>query len=450
MFQQFRSASILFVDLISIVGIFSLVYYLRLEQFPNYLSPDLWLIAITIIATLFVTGTYVKGQNNNLPRLPIRTFFVCSLAGIICTFWVYLLGPSEFNNYFGRGVLPLSIILLGIEATFSRYIINRFYHRQEEGIELLYMGFSNSGNAFIKELENHSDVRSISILSTVSVADTNERIRFIDNDNTLDTLKKDWHGIIIDPQHHSDRQETEQLVSLRLNGTPILTLAEYYERHWYMVPIDHIGDDWFIRSQGFSMLGNPISKRLKRMLDIFLSLMLLVITFPIILVCSLLIKATSKGPAFFDQTRVGLHGSTFKIYKLRTMIQDAESGGPQWAKKNDSRVTRIGNFLRQSRLDELPQCWNVLRGEMSFVGPRPERPEFTNELSEKIPYYDLRHMVKPGITGWAQVIFPYGASVDDAMKKLQYELFYIKNQSLLLDLNIMLRTLITIFQRAGR
>ncbi len=230
MFQQFRSGSILFVDLISIVGIFSLIYYLRLDQFPNYLSPDLWLITVTIISTLFVTGTYFKGQSSNLPRLPIRTFFICSLAGIVCTFWVYLLGPSEFNNYFGRGVLPLSIILFGIEATFSRYVINRFYHRQERGIELLYMGFSNSGYAFTKELENHSDVRSISILSEVAATDTNDRIRFITNDNTLDTLQKDWHGIIIDPQHHSDRQETELLISLRLSGTPIQTLAEYYER----------------------------------------------------------------------------------------------------------------------------------------------------------------------------------------------------------------------------
>ena len=132
------------------------------------------------------------------------------------------------------------------------------------------------------------------------------------------------------------------------------------------------------------------------------------------------------------------------------MCHDAEAEGAQWAQNNDPRITGFGKFLRQTRLDELPQCWNVLLGTMSFVGPRPERPEFTAELSQEIPYYDLRHIIKPGITGWAQVIFPYGASTEDSLKKLQYELYYIKNQSLLLDLNIIIRTLLTVFQRGGR
>ncbi|MCL4158917.1 UNVERIFIED_CONTAM: hypothetical protein GTU68_002725 [Idotea baltica] len=198
------------------------------------------------------------------------------------------------------------------------------------------------------------------------------------------------------------------------------------------------------------MLGNPTSIRVKRIIDIALSVILLIVSIPIICISAALIKSTSKGPIFFKQRRVGFQNSVFTIYKLRTMVVDAESNGAQWAKTNDPRITAVGNFLRASRLDELPQCWNVLKGEMSFVGPRPERPEFTKELADKIPYYDLRHMVKPGITGWAQVIFPYGASVEDSMKKLQYELYYIKNQSLLLDLNIILRTLITVFQRAGR
>ena len=324
-------------------------------------------------------------------------------------------------------------LFFGISATLNRYIINRSHFRQEEERELLYLGFSESGTAFLNELNNRAEVHSVSLLSNTAPANDNafKNTQIIRSDNIDQALHKKWQAIILDPNHHSDSSETSKLVSLRLRGTPVLTLAEYYERQWYMVPVDHIEEDWFLRSQGFSMLGNPVSLRIKRVIDFILSSVMLIISIPIVFISALLIKLTSKGPVFFKQTRVGLNAETFTIYKLRTMVQDAELDGAQWAEKNDPRVTIIGNILRKSRIDELPQCWNVLKGEMSFVGPRPERPEFTKELAEAIPYYELRHMIKPGITGWAQVIFPYGASVDDSMKKLQYELYYIKNQSLL-------------------
>lgn len=451
-YSNARSLLILSCDFIAVCVIFSLVYFLRLNQFPDYWSLDLWLIVATLLTTLFISGTYFRERSTNLPKLPIRTFFVCVSAGVLCIFWVYLLGPYEFNNYFGRGVLPIGTILFGIVATLNRFVINRSHHRQEGGLELLYLGFSKSRTAFLNELNNHSEIRSVSIFSDSATIDKNlsSRTHIIRNSDLDSALMQKWHCIVIDPDHHSDARETSKLVSLRLSGTPVLSLAEYYERQWYMVPVDHIQEDWFLRSQGFSMIGNPISIRIKRIIDIILSSILLMISIPIIILSAFLIKITSKGPIFFKQTRVGLKSETFTIYKLRTMINNAESQGAQWAETNDPRITLVGNFLRKSRLDELPQCWNVLKGDMSFVGPRPERPEFTKQLAKTIPYYDLRHMVKPGITGWAQVIFPYGASVDDSMKKLQYELYYIKNQSLLLDLNIILRTLITVFQRAGR
>jgi exopolysaccharide biosynthesis polyprenyl glycosylphosphotransferase len=254
----------------------------------------------------------------------------------------------------------------------------------------------------------------------------------------------------VDPDFDATSEEAERLVELRLAGTPVLALADFYEHYWYMIPVTGIDHNWFLHSQGFTVLDNPIAQRIKRVVDIVFSCLLIVVSTPIVLVCGLLIKLTSKGPILYRQKRVGLEGKNFTILKLRTMREDAEQGGPQWAEKGDSRITSVGRFLRDSRLDEIPQCWNVLAGDMSFVGPRPERPEFTKELTEQIPFYDLRHLVKPGITGWAQVIFPYGASVEDSKKKLQYELFYIKNQSLLLDMNIVLRTIITVFQRAGR
>jgi len=448
--RRIRSIVILLLDIIAAIAIFSALFFQRLERFPDYQSFDLWIIVVTLIVTLFVSGTYFKERSTTLPSLPIRTFFICLVGGALCILWVYLLGPSKFNDYFGRGVLPFGTIIFGVTTTLIRFTINRLYHHQEQGIALLYLGYSKSGQAFLEELKGHAEIRSVTVASPVPVDSSFKRLSVHNIDNSQQLLSQKWNGIVIDPEHHPSTQETSTLVDLRLAGTPVLSLADYYEQNWFMVPVNHIAEDWFLRSQGFSMLGNPISLRVKRIIDISLSAIGLLLSIPIIAICGFFIKLSSKGSIFFRQTRVGIEGKEFTIIKLRTMRIDAESDGAQWAKKDDPRVTSVGNFLRKSRLDELPQFWNVLKGDMTFVGPRPERPEFTKELSEKIPYYDLRHIVKPGITGWAQVIFPYGASVNDAMKKLQYELYYIKHQSLLLDLNIMIRTFFTVFQRAGR
>lgn len=448
--RSVRSLLIFTLDLIAIISIFSGVYYLRLSQLPNYYSPDLWLITLTFISVLFISGTYFKERGTKLPSLPIRTFLISTIAGIICIIWLYLLGPTKFSEYFGRGILPVATILFGIASTWIRFAINRLYHRQEQGAELLYLGYSESASSFLNELRNHSEVRSTTIATQSTVTAGFDRYCVNRKDVSTLLLTSNWQSVIIDPSHEVSKQETDSLVSLRLRGTPILSLSEFYEKFWFMIPVHDIGDDWFLRSQGFSMLGSPISKRIKRLIDLILSSVLLGVSAPLVLFFGLLIKLTSKGPIFFTQTRVGLGSELFTLYKLRTMVVDAEASGAQWATENDIRITPLGRFLRQTRIDELPQCWNVLKGNMSFVGPRPERPEFTKELSQEIPYYDLRHLVKPGISGWAQVIFPYGASVEDSLRKLQYELYYIKNQSLLLDLNIMLRTLITVFQRGGR
>lgn len=445
-----RSSLILLLDLIAIIGIFSLVFYSRIGRWPNYTSADLWLIAGTFLVVLFLSGTYFRERTTRLPTLPVRTFWVCIAAGVLCIGWLYILGPSKFTQYFGRGVLPAATFLCGIITTVIRFAVNRLYHLQERGLELLYLGFSSSGSNFVNELQNHSEVRAVTIASSEVKVATPENINWNDSSVAEVLAQRKWQTIIVDPLFNASPEDTEALVDLRLAGTPVVTLADFYEKSWYMIPVMGIDSNWFLRSQGFSVLDNMIARRLKRAIDVILSTMLLIISTPIILICGLLIKLTSQGPVFYQQTRVGLEGKLFTIIKLRTMREDAENDGAQWAQADDPRTTWIGRFLRKSRLDELPQCWNVLRGEMSFVGPRPERPEFTEELSEQIPYYELRHLVKPGITGWAQVIFPYGASTEDSLKKLQYELFYIKNQSLMLDLNIMLRTLITVFQRAGR
>ena len=240
----------------------------------------------------------------------------------------------------------------------------------------------------------------------------------------------------------------DQLLTCRTRGTKILDLAAFYERSHAQVPVDSLKASWLVYGNGF--VQGPARRLAKRAFDIASSLTLLVISAPVMALTALVIKLDSRGPVFYRQERVGLGGRSFQCVKFRSMRIDAESDGvARWATKNDSRVTRVGAFLRKTRIDELPQLISVLKGEMSIVGPRPERPEFVAQLRKQIPFYDLRHGVKPGVTGWAQVRYTYGASVEDARKKHQFDLYYLKNNTLLLDLQILIETVTVVLFREG-
>ncbi|KQX20742.1 MULTISPECIES: TIGR03013 family XrtA/PEP-CTERM system glycosyltransferase [unclassified Sphingomonas] len=233
----------------------------------------------------------------------------------------------------------------------------------------------------------------------------------------------------------------DALLRLKTTGVHVTDISDFLERETGRIDLDTVRPSSLIFSDGFSS-GRELSMVLKRGFDLLLSAALLILAAPIVLVTAMLVKLDSPGPAFYRQVRVGRFGETFEILKLRSMRQDAEAGGTAiWAQRGDPRVTRIGRIIRLIRVDELPQLWTVLKGEMSFVGPRPERPEFVAELEKQIPFYAERHMVKPGITGWAQINYPYGASLDDARHKLEYDLYYTKNYSPFLDLLIILQTL---------
>jgi len=237
------------------------------------------------------------------------------------------------------------------------------------------------------------------------------------------------------------------LLECRTKGIAIIDGVSFYESLCGKVLVTKVIPSWLIFSEGFSRV--KLKLITKRQLDIIWSLLGLAILFPVFIFIAILIKLTSKGPVFFSQIRMGQWERPYKMYKFRTMRQDAESDGIKWAQKNDPRVTSVGKLLRMFRLDETPQFWNVLKGNMSFVGPRPERPEFVQQLKKKIPYYGERHCLKPGITGWAQVNYPYGASEEDALKKLEYDLFYVKNMTILFDIYIILKTVKTVFAGQG-
>lgn len=244
-----------------------------------------------------------------------------------------------------------------------------------------------------------------------------------------------------------DRLPLAGLLDCRMQGLPVIDYANFHERETGEIDLDYSHLQWMVFSDGFRLDRGRMA--MKRMFDVVVSLVLLFLTLPLTILTALLIRLEGPGPIFYRQERVGLNGRPFQITKFRSMRADAEKEGPQWAQATDGRVTRVGGLIRRTRIDEIPQVLNVLTGDMSFIGPRPERPVFTETLRRVIPYYDERHRMKPGITGWAQVNYPYGASVEDARRKLGFDLYYIKNGSLFLDLIILCQTVRVILWREG-
>lgn len=257
--------------------------------------------------------------------------------------------------------------------------------------------------------------------------------------------------VIVLDSFYLDPEIAHGLFDAKLRGLKIDDMRGLYERLASRVPVDLIGDEWLLLENGFNLTPTDSLSRFKRAFDICFALILLTAASPILLLAVLCVRLESPGPAIYRQKRVGLHGDEFTLYKIRSMRLDAEKNGAVWASRNDPRVTRVGRFIRKTRIDELPQLVNVLRGDMSLVGPRPERMDFVRELAEKLPYYDVRHSVRPGITGWAQVCYPYGASFEDSRLKLEYDLYYIKHLSLMLEAKILLKTIgVILFPKGAR
>jgi len=256
------------------------------------------------------------------------------------------------------------------------------------------------------------------------------------------------HRVIVAMPDRRGTIPMRELLDLRMRGVKIEEATSWLEKMSGKIEVENLYPSWLIFAEGFRRSSTFIV--LRRALSIVISMFVLILTAPLWPLVMLVIKLDSEGPVFYTQRRVGKGGSVFSVIKFRTMRQDAEAAnGPQWAGVHDPRITRVGRFLRSSRLDEIPQLWCVLKGDMAFVGPRPERPEFVESLSKEIPYYGVRHMVRPGLTGWAQIRYKYGSTVQDAREKLQYDLFYIKNASIGLDLLIMFQTIKTVLLRRG-
>ena len=297
----------------------------------------------------------------------------------------------------------------------------------------------------------------------VNVQDSLEDLDFSDQKQQLETIcKKDYDGlceladqlnikkVVVAIKERRGAFPLTELVKCRVKGIEIIEGTSFYEMLAGKLIVDQINPAWIIFSKGFYK--SRTRRFFKRSTDLIISLAMLILFLPLILVTAILIKIDSTGPVLFSQERVGKNKNPYLLYKFRSMVQDAEKQtGPVWASDNDKRITRVGTIIRKWRIDELPQLWNVLKGDMSFVGPRPEREFFVKKLEDIIPYYGERFSVKPGITGWAQVCYGYGASVDDTVEKVNYDLFYIKNMSSFMDLMIILRTIkIVLFGKGAR
>ncbi|MGB5448725.1 MAG: TIGR03013 family XrtA/PEP-CTERM system glycosyltransferase, partial [Woeseiaceae bacterium] len=309
--------------------------------------------------------------------------------------------------------------------------------------------------ASISGIRRRADRRGFKVVARVAaLGDTvvgDQEVLRTDGRSIADiAIEKGAEEIVVAMDERRGNLPIRELLDARLKGIDVIDLLEFLERETGKIRIDLVSPGWLIFSPGFRRSG--FSEFAKRVLDVVVSALLLLVTWPIMLLIALAIKIEDglSAPVLYKQERVGQGNRPFNVVKFRSMREDAEEDGQAvWASQNDSRVTRMGNVLRKFRLDELPQIFNVLAGQMSIVGPRPERPEFVRELEENIPYYSERHVVKPGVTGWAQLKYTYGASEEDAVEKLQYDLYYIKNQRIFLDILIMLQTVEVVMWTKG-
>ena len=407
---------------------------------PIYMRlPQLAVFILTLETAMIAVGVYSAGALQSLRFATARLIVAVSL-GVIFQATIFFLLPTltfwRSNLLYAMGfsivgLIALRILLgktLGSQA-FKRRIVVLGAGTRAQRLKTLSQ---TPGSAFV-------------VVGYVSMSEANRVIpEAIARDaiyNLADhVVLLNASEVVLALEERRNSLPLKDLLRIKTTGVHVNEISTFLERETGRVDLDSVNPSWLIFSDGFSS-GRMVSSAFKRLFDIVASVILLVLALPVILVTAAAIKFESRGPVFYRQRRVGLYNVGFDIIKLRSMRQDAEVAGKAvWAEKDDPRITRVGRFIRKVRIDELPQAWSVLKGEMSFVGPRPERPQFVEDLEQKLPYYAERHMVKPGITGWAQINYPYGASIEDARQKLEYDLYYAKNYSPFLDLLILLQT----------
>ena len=424
--------------------------------FDRWLCLKIFLISLVCQTCLYYNDLYDLKVTDSFQELGIRLLQALGTAAIILA-GIYLVFPKTIV---GSGIFAISIVFVIILIVSWRFFYAIVLKHGIFNQKIILLGSGLLAQNILNEIINRKDS---GYTVAVNVWDSLEDSDFLSKQKQAETIyKKDYDGlceladqldikkVVVAIKERRGALPLRELVKCRVKGINVIEGTSFYEMLAGKLIVDQINPAWIIFSEGFYK--SRTRRFIKRSIDLMICLAMLILFSPLIIVTTILIKIDSTGPVLFFQERVGKNKKPYMLYKFRSMFEDAEAqSGPVWASDNDKRITRIGSVIRKWRIDEIPQLWNVLKGDMSFVGPRPEREFFIKKLEEIIPYYGERFSVKPGITGWAQVCYGYGASVDDAVEKVNYDLFYIKNMSSFMDLMIILRTIkIVLFGKGAR
>ena len=433
------------IDLALLIGVADFGWRLRAAQIgidPGATLSRWWQLsgyAVIILTAMIAVGVYGAEALRSMRYATARLLVAISLGIIALAFVDFLFGGHNFWRSVLAYAMGGSIILLVLNRLVVGGVLGVAAFRRR----VLVLG-AGARAARLRKLSERAE-SGFAIVGYVAMTESQPVVAQAIPRSAICNLTQHVENlgvseVVLALEERRNSLPLADLLRIKTTGVHVNDFSSFIERETGRVDLDTVNPSWLIFSDGFSS-GRAISSAVKRLFDIVASSLLLILSAPVIALFALLVKIDSKGPAFYRQQRVGLYGQLFDVIKLRSMRTDAEVNGAQFAQENDPRVTRLGRFIRKVRIDELPQTWSVLKGEMSFVGPRPERPQFVAELEEQLPYYAERHMVKPGITGWAQINYPYGASLEDSRHKLEYDLYYAKNYTPFLDLLILLQTL---------
>lgn len=447
-FRHYIPGSLLFLGMVEHLFLIFTIYtalFFRwgdLDQLGYSLRsylPQAITFATVFTLTMFSFGLYHKEHVRDLGTIFSRLLFSLAFGFVVLALLFYLYPTLAI----WRSAMAIAIGVAVPGIMIIRWCYLHFADTETFKRRILVLGVGEKA-AKVANLEKGDQTRSFTCVGFVPLSDREAKIeetRNVWGNMSLPDLVREHsiEEIVIAVDERRGGMPTNALLDCKLQGVMVTDYSTFWERETGKVDLDALHPSWLIFSDGF--VGGWVQSMLKRFFDIAASLLLLAFSMPALALTAIAVRMESRGPVFYRQERVGLNGRPFMLLKFRSMRTDAERDGvPRWAAVNDSRITRVGAFIRKTRIDELPQIFNVLKGEMSFIGPRPERPFFVEELRQAIPYYFERHRVKPGISGWAQLNYPYGASIEDAKEKFQYDLYYIKNYSLFLDFIVLVQT----------
>lgn len=407
--------------------------------------------ALVMILIMTVFGMYSGEWMAGARAVAVRMIASFAMGFVVMSLLFYLFP----DMLLGRGAFLFSLLFALIGVTLTRIAFVKWSNLDTFKKRVLVLGSGSRAAKVDQLIKSMSSARSLQIVGYLPLQGNHhyvEHARVLHDTASLGEIatKYNIHEIVIAVRDRRDGGlPVSELLECKLRGINVIELSSFFERENGQLQLESLNASWIILSEGFKQ--GLARDTIKRIFDLVVSLVIMLISLPAMALTALAIYLESGGPILYRQERVGQHGKPFTILKFRSMRPDAEQDGkPRWANKDDDRTTRTGRFIRRVRLDELPQLFNVFMGHMSFVGPRPERPYFVDELTRQIPYYNSRHTVKPGITGWAQVCYAYGASVEDAVEKLQYDLYYVKNHTLFLDMMVLFQTVQVVLWGKGQ